>query len=87
MLKMLLIAFFELLLKYPQDAREPLANIVPFTKLFYGARFSLYYQHGQHEEGSPLLNHVHAQGKVTLMRSFICFSPLLNIFRNHYVSL
>jgi hypothetical protein len=26
-----------------------LVNIVPFTKLFYGAHFSFYYQHGQHE--------------------------------------
>jgi hypothetical protein len=28
-----------------------LANIVPFTKLFYGVHSSLYFQHGQHEKG------------------------------------
>ncbi len=28
-----------------------MANIVPFTKLFYGVHFFLYFQHGQHEEG------------------------------------
>ncbi len=28
----------------------PLMSIVPFTMLFCGAHFSLYYQHGQHEK-------------------------------------
>jgi hypothetical protein len=33
----------------------PLANIIFFTKLFYGVHFSLYYQHGQHEEGVTII--------------------------------
>jgi hypothetical protein len=28
-----------------------LANIVPFTMLFYGVHFFIYFQHGQYEEG------------------------------------
>jgi hypothetical protein len=30
-------------------------NIVPFTKLFYGVHYFLYYQHGQHEEGVTII--------------------------------
>jgi hypothetical protein len=33
------------------DAKLPLANIVPFTMLFYGANSFLYYQCGWHVEG------------------------------------
>jgi hypothetical protein len=33
------------------DVGGLLANIVRFTKLFYGVHFSLYYKHGQHVEG------------------------------------
>jgi hypothetical protein len=33
------------------DAEGPLMNIVPFTMLFYGAHYYLYYQHGRHVEG------------------------------------
>jgi len=33
------------------DARGPLVNIVPFTRLFYGVHSFPYYQHMQHEEG------------------------------------
>jgi hypothetical protein len=29
-----------------QDVKGPLANIVPFTMLFYGAHSFLYYLHG-----------------------------------------
>jgi hypothetical protein len=29
-----------------RDAEGPLASIIPFTMLFYGAHYSLYYQHG-----------------------------------------
>jgi hypothetical protein len=32
-----------------EDAKGPLVNIVPFTRLCYGVHSSLYYQHGQHE--------------------------------------
>jgi len=40
------------------DAEGPLTSVVPFTRLFYGAHFFLYFQHGQHAEGSPLLSHL-----------------------------
>ncbi len=30
-------------------------NIVSFIGLFYGVHFSLYYQHGQHEEGVTII--------------------------------
>jgi len=53
------------ILKKLCDVEKLLANIVPFTKLFYGTHFSIYYQHGQHVEGVTLLNHLHAQGMVT----------------------
>jgi hypothetical protein len=32
-----------------------LANVVPFTKLFYGVHYFLYYQHGQHVEGVTII--------------------------------
>jgi len=41
------------------DAWGPLASIVPFTKLFYGAHSSFYYQRGQHVE------------VVTIIKSFL----------------
>jgi hypothetical protein len=48
---MFLIVFLEfIILKKLCDVGGPLANIVPFNKLFYGVHFSLYYQHGQHVE-------------------------------------
>jgi hypothetical protein len=37
------------------DVNGPLVNIVPFTRLFYGAHSSLYYQHGRHVEGVTIL--------------------------------
>jgi hypothetical protein len=37
------------------DVGEPLAIIVPFTKLFYGVHSSLYFQHGQHVEGVTII--------------------------------
>jgi len=33
------------------DVGGPLVNIVPFTRLFYGAHSYIYYQHGRHVEG------------------------------------
>jgi hypothetical protein len=33
------------------DVKGPLVSIVPFTKLFYGAHSSLYYQHGRYVKG------------------------------------
>jgi len=33
-----------------QDVEGPLASIIPFTMLFYGVHYPIYYQHGQHEE-------------------------------------
>jgi hypothetical protein len=56
-----------------QGARGFLVIIVPFTKLFYGVYFILYYQHGQHDnkvtiiestsstkQGDPLGDHLFA---------------------------
>jgi hypothetical protein len=34
------------ILKELCDVKGPLANIVPFTKLFYGAHSYFYHQHG-----------------------------------------
>jgi len=42
------------------DVEGHLTSIVPFTRLFYDAHFFLYFQHGQHAEGSPLLSHLQA---------------------------
>jgi hypothetical protein len=33
-----------------QNGKGPLVSIVPFTTLFYGVHFFLYYQDRQHEE-------------------------------------
>lgn len=38
-----------------RNASGPLANIVPFTKLFYGVYSFLFYQHGQHDEGITII--------------------------------
>jgi len=38
-----------------QDVEGPLVIIVPFIRLFCGVHFSLYYQHGQHEEGVTII--------------------------------
>jgi len=35
--------------------KGPLVSIIPFTKLFYGAHFSIYYQHGRHVEGVAII--------------------------------
>jgi hypothetical protein len=32
-----------------------LAGIIPFTKLFYGVHYFLYYQHGWHVEGVTII--------------------------------
>ncbi len=37
------------------DVGGPLANIVPFIKLFYCTHYFLYYQHGQHVEGVTII--------------------------------
>jgi len=37
------------------NVEGPLVNIGPFTKLFYDIHFSLYYRHGQHEEGVTII--------------------------------
>jgi hypothetical protein len=37
------------------DVEGPLANIVPFIRLFYGVHSSFYYQHGQHVEGVTII--------------------------------
>jgi hypothetical protein len=37
------------------DVDGPLADIVPFSILFYGAHSSLYYQHGWHVEGVTII--------------------------------
>jgi hypothetical protein len=33
----------------------PVANIVPFTMLFYGTHYPLYYQHRRHVEGVTII--------------------------------
>jgi len=38
-----------------RNVKGPLVNIVPFTKLFYDVHSSLYYLHGQHEEGVTII--------------------------------
>ncbi len=43
--------FWTIMFKELCDAEGPLMNIVPFTMLFYGAHYYLYYQHGRHVEG------------------------------------
>jgi hypothetical protein len=48
--------FFELLFsKSYVMSGGPLASIVPFTRLFYGAHFSLYYQQRQSVEGATII--------------------------------
>ncbi len=37
-----------------RDVKRPLANIVPFTMMFYDIH-SFYNQHGQHEEGITII--------------------------------
>jgi hypothetical protein len=37
------------------DVEGPLANIVPFSILFYGVHSSFYYQHGRHVEGVTII--------------------------------
>jgi hypothetical protein len=37
------------------DAKGFLANIIPFTKLFYGIHYFLYFEHGQHVEGVTII--------------------------------
>ncbi len=44
-----------IILKKLCDAEGPLANIILFTRLFYGAHYSLYYQHGQHVQGVTII--------------------------------
>jgi hypothetical protein len=36
-------------------AKGPLASIIPFTMLFYGAPFFFFYQHGWHVEGVTII--------------------------------
>jgi len=53
---MLLITFFELLfLESYVMLGGPVANIVPFTRLFYGTHYPLYYQHRRHVEGVTII--------------------------------
>jgi hypothetical protein len=47
--------FQAVILKKLCDVEGPLANIIPFTKLFYGVHSSLYYQHEQHVEGVTII--------------------------------
>jgi hypothetical protein len=44
------------------DVEGILANIVPFTRLFYGVHYFIYFQHGQHVEGVTIID---SQSKVT----------------------
>jgi len=47
--------FWVVIFKELWNIGGPLANIVPITRLFYGAYFSIYYYHGQHEEGVTVI--------------------------------
>jgi hypothetical protein len=49
------IISFYLFFRKLQGVGGPLANIIPSTKLFYDAYFSLYFQHGQHEKGVTII--------------------------------
>jgi len=58
--------FRAIIFKELQEAEGPLASIVLFTKLFYGAHFFFTTSTSSMSlRGSPLLNHLQAQGKVT----------------------
>ncbi len=43
------------ILKKLCDVEKPLANIVSFTRLFYGVHSFIYYQHGWHVEGVTII--------------------------------
>jgi hypothetical protein len=47
--------FWAVILKELCDVEGPLANIVPFTKLYYGVHFPIYYQHGRHVDAITII--------------------------------
>jgi hypothetical protein len=47
------------------EIKGPLANTVPFTKLFYGVHSFFITNMGDMWKRSPLLNHLQARNKVT----------------------
>jgi hypothetical protein len=74
------------ILRELQDVEGLLANIVPFTKLFYGVHSSFYYQHGQHEEGFIAIESSSGMRQGDPPRwSFICPSPLSSMPKGHCV--
>jgi hypothetical protein len=67
------------------DARGPLANIIPLTRSFYGAHFSLYDQHGHHVEGVTIIESSSEMRQGGPLKGFlIYFGPLLNVPRDHH---
>jgi hypothetical protein len=49
-----------------------LANIVPFTKLFYGVHFFFNYQHGQHEpKGVTIIESALGPRQGDLLKGFL----------------
>ncbi len=48
-------AFQAIIFRELCDAKGPLANIVPVTKLFYSVHFFHYYQHGWPMEGVTII--------------------------------
>jgi hypothetical protein len=65
-LKMLLMMLLELLFLESYVMSRGLWRTLSFLpSCFHHAHYSMYYQHGRHVEGSPLLNHIQAHGKVT----------------------
>jgi len=60
------IIFWTIIFRELWDAKGPLANIIPFTKIFYGVHFFFPTNMDNMKKRSPLLNHLQAQNKVTL---------------------
>jgi hypothetical protein len=87
-LKKLLITFFELLFLENYEMRKVFWwTLSPLPGCFIVFIFLFTTNMGNMKRGSPLLNHLQAQGRVTLKRSFICLGPLLNIPKDHYANL
>jgi hypothetical protein len=62
-----------------RNVKGPLANIVPFTKMFYGIHSSIFYHHGQHEEGITIIeSSLSTKQGDPPRRSFIYLNPLSN---------
>ncbi len=88
MLKTHLITFFKLLFlesyRMPWDLWRTLCPLLGYFMVFI-ILFTI--NMGNMKRGSPLSSHLQGWGRVTpFRRSFICPSPLSNIFKNHCTS-